>query len=90
MSDVLQDEAFALWKHEWGKLYAEDSESQQIIDTIHDTYYLINLVDNDYIAGNCLFDVLDAVLVRLGKLSAPSIKPSTSTEAKCPTPIPKD
>lgn len=63
-----KDEAFALWKHQWGSIYPEKSKSRDIIDTVHDTYYLINLVDNDYVAGNILFDILDVVLTKLGKL----------------------
>ena len=63
-----QDEAFALWEHQWGRIYPEKSTAREIIHTIHDTYYLINLVDNDYVAGNKLFDILDIVLKKLGKL----------------------
>jgi len=63
-----KDEAFALWKHQWGSIYPEKSTSREIIDAIHDTYYLINLVDNDYVAGNRLFDILDIVLKKLGKI----------------------
>jgi len=63
-----KDEAFALWEHQWGRIYPEKSKEREIIHTIHDTYYLINLVDNDYVAGNKLFDILDIVLKKLGKL----------------------
>jgi len=63
-----KDEAFALWEHQWGRIYPEKSKAREIIHTIHDTYYLINLVDNDYVAGNKLFDILDIVLKKLGKL----------------------
>ena len=63
-----QDEAFALWEHQWGRIYPEKSREREIIHTIHDAYYLINLVDNDYVAGNKLFDILDIVLKKLGKL----------------------
>ena len=63
-----QDEAFALWEHQWGRIYPEKSKEREIIHTIHDAYYLINLVDNDYVAGNKLFDILDIVLKKLGKL----------------------
>lgn len=63
-----QDEAFALWEHQWGRIYPEKSKGREIIHTIHDTYYLINLVDNDYVAGNKLFDILDIVLKKLSKL----------------------
>jgi len=48
---VWKEEAFALWKR-WGSLYDKDSESRQLIDVIHDTFYLVNLVDNDFINGD--------------------------------------
>ncbi|XP_028406469.1 methylenetetrahydrofolate reductase-like [Dendronephthya gigantea] len=55
---IWKDEAFALWKHQWARLYPEESKSREIIDTIHDSYMLVNLVDNDYVAGNCLFEAI--------------------------------
>lgn len=55
---IWKDEAFALWQHQWARLYAEGSPSRQIIDEIHDNYLLVNLVDNDFVAGNCLFEAL--------------------------------
>lgn len=61
----LQDEAFALWNQQWGHLYPEESPSRAIINTIQETFYLVNLVDNDYVAGNSLFDVLNSVLTSL-------------------------
>ncbi|XP_020914597.1 methylenetetrahydrofolate reductase isoform X4 [Exaiptasia diaphana] len=57
-----KDEAFSLWKQQWGRLYPEGSKSRDIINSIHDTYYLVNLVDNDYIAGNSLFDIINNVI----------------------------
>ena len=43
----------------WGSLYPIGSKSRAIIDGIQNTYYLVNLVDNDYVAGNCLFRLLE-------------------------------
>ncbi|XP_065842527.1 methylenetetrahydrofolate reductase (NADPH)-like [Oscarella lobularis] len=57
-----KDEAFALWHHQWGRLYAAGSESRRVIDRIHDTYFLANLVDNDYVKGNQLWDILRLVI----------------------------
>jgi len=51
-ANVWKDEAFALWMSQWGSLYAVDSESYNIIKLIADTYYLVNIVDNDFISGN--------------------------------------
>lgn len=57
----LKDEAFGLWLEQWGKLYSEDSTSYQILKDIADNYYLINLVDNDYVQESCLFDLLESM-----------------------------
>ncbi|XP_078281428.1 methylenetetrahydrofolate reductase (NADPH) isoform X2 [Rhinoraja longicauda] len=54
-----KDEAFALWIEQWGKLYPTGSRSQQIIQDIHEQYYLVNLVDNDFPLENCLWQVID-------------------------------
>lgn len=54
-----KDEAFALWIEQWGKLYPTGSHSQKIIQDIHDQYYLVNLVDNDFPLENCLWQVID-------------------------------
>lgn len=54
-----KDEAFDLWQQQWGKLYPDDSPSRLIIDDICKNYYLVNLVDNDFIKGNCLWEALE-------------------------------
>ena len=48
----MQDEAFALWKTQWQSIYARDSEGWQTIQQLHDSFWLICLVDNDYIGGD--------------------------------------
>ena len=53
---VWKQEAFKLWLDRWASLYDEDSESYDLIHRIHDNYFLVNLVDNDFVAGN-LFSV---------------------------------
>jgi len=57
----VKDEAFSLWMERWGKLYEPGSRSYSIIEQISSTYYLVNLVDNDYPQGSCLWDVLHAM-----------------------------
>lgn len=54
---IVQDEAFGLWTSEWGALYEEGSRSRQIIEEIASTWYLVSVVDNDYVKGN-LFGLL--------------------------------
>ena len=47
-----------MWLDRWASLYDEDSESYELIHRIHDNYFLVNLVDNDFVAGD-LFSVFD-------------------------------
>ncbi|XP_058017228.1 methylenetetrahydrofolate reductase (NADPH) [Ahaetulla prasina] len=54
-----KDEAFALWIEQWAKLYEEESPSRMIVQYIHDNYYLVNLVDNDFPLDSCLWQVLE-------------------------------
>lgn len=68
---LTQDEAFALWQTHWGNIYPVDSSARKVIDSFSNTYYLVNLVDNDYVKGNCLFDVVYDVLERTGKQRGP-------------------
>ncbi|XP_055345441.1 methylenetetrahydrofolate reductase (NADPH)-like [Paramacrobiotus metropolitanus] len=57
-----KDEAFALWHEQWGHLYEPGSPSREVIDTIINSFFLVNLVDNDFPASNCLWDLLTEVL----------------------------
>lgn len=61
---VWKDEAFGLWQEQWGKLYPSESPSRAIIDHICNTYFLVNLVDNQFPKENCLWDVLAAMFLR--------------------------
>ncbi|CAF4499208.1 unnamed protein product, partial [Rotaria magnacalcarata] len=55
------DEAFSLWTERWGKLYEPESRSHAIIEEIANTYFLVNLVDNDYPQDSCLWAILDSM-----------------------------
>lgn len=54
----LQDEAFQLWQTEWASLYCEDSTAAKLIRGIVDSWYLVSLVDNDFIHGD-LYRIFD-------------------------------
>jgi len=49
---VWKDEAFEIWREEWAALYDEGSASRRLIEEIHDSYWLLNLVENDYVNGD--------------------------------------
>lgn len=42
-----QDEAFELGLH-WANVYEPDSPSRRLINEIMDTYFLVNVVHNDF------------------------------------------
>ncbi|KAK3727352.1 hypothetical protein RRG08_018336 [Elysia crispata] len=57
-----KDEAFALWLEAWAHIYPPNSESHKVIGNIHDGYYLVNLVDNDFPKESVLWDILEEML----------------------------
>jgi len=52
-----KDEAFALWE-EWSSIYAEGSDSRKLIEAIPESYYLVNVVDDNFVAGDLLNDLI--------------------------------
>lgn len=57
-----KDEAFALWLSQWAsKLPAENTSGKEALQKIRDTYFLVSIVDNDFISGN-IFAIFDTVL----------------------------
>lgn len=61
---VWKDEAFNLWVGTWADIYPADSKSREILTTIHDNYYLVNLVDNEFPKESILWDIVDNMLER--------------------------
>jgi len=54
------EEAFALWK-QWESIYEKGSVSRQLIERVRKSYWLINIVDNDFTsetAETSLFNTL--------------------------------
>ena len=40
-----------LWTSIWAAIYDDESASNALIHRIHDTYFLVAIVDNDFVAG---------------------------------------
>eukprot|EP01125_Pyxidicula_operculata_P022265 TRINITY_DN8_c0_g1_i1.p1 TRINITY_DN8_c0_g1~~TRINITY_DN8_c0_g1_i1.p1 ORF type:complete len:595 (-),score=162.46 TRINITY_DN8_c0_g1_i1:88-1872(-) len=59
--DIWKDEAFGLWQTQWASLYPEGSTSRKVIEDIANNYYLVNIVDNDFINGN-IFAIFNEVI----------------------------
>jgi hypothetical protein len=51
----------ALWVSQWGSIYDEGSASFDLIHDIHDSYFLVNVVDNNFIDGDLFACFSDAV-----------------------------
>jgi len=49
---VWAEEAFSLWTSMWLNLYDFDTPSFDLIETIRDTFFLVAIIDNDYIRGD--------------------------------------
>lgn len=47
---VWAEEAFSLWTSMWLDLYEPDSDSYDLIQTIRDSYFLVAIIDNDFVA----------------------------------------
>ena len=60
---IWKEEAFAIWKQQWGDFYETGSRARAVLDEIHDSYYLLNIVENDFIRGDLFaaFRRLDAL-----------------------------
>ena len=56
---VWKDEAFSLWLRHWAVIYDDESLSYELIHRIHNTYFLVNLVDNDFLHGVNLFEMFE-------------------------------
>jgi len=59
--NIWKDEAFALWHSQWAALYEVGSASRKVIEDIANSYYLVNIVDNNFINSN-IFAILEELL----------------------------
>ena len=55
---IWKDEAFSLWINDWAHIYETESESYKLLNEIYDTYYLVNIVDNNFVDGDILNHIL--------------------------------
>ena len=55
---IWKDEAFSLWINDWAHIYDTESESYKLLNKIYDTYYLVNIVDNNFVDGDILNRIL--------------------------------
>ncbi|KAM0235784.1 hypothetical protein ACHAPO_005569 [Fusarium lateritium] len=53
------EEAFGIWG-EWAKVYGRGSESEKLLNSIKDDYWLVNLIHHDYVNRDALWEVLSS------------------------------
>ncbi len=49
---IWKDEAFYAWLDQWAVIYGQGSTSFEFLKKLFDSFYLMNVVDNDYINGD--------------------------------------
>ena len=55
---IWKDEAFSLWIDDWANIYDAESESYKLLNEVYNTYYLVNIVDNNFVDGDILKHIL--------------------------------
>ena len=51
---IWKEDAFKMWMKDWGDIYEEGSQSHNLLKEIQTTFYLVFVVDNDYVKGDLL------------------------------------
>ncbi|KAE9450501.1 hypothetical protein C3L33_17583, partial [Rhododendron williamsianum] len=49
---VWKDEAFEIWSRGWAQLYPDGDPSRKLLEQVQSSYFLVNLVENDYVNGD--------------------------------------
>lgn len=49
---IWKDEIFSQWIDPWAIIYGADSDSFHFLKRCHDNFYLVNIVDNDFVDGD--------------------------------------
>ena len=58
---IWKDEAFQSWVDIWAVIYGNDNESYKFLEKVQRTFFLMNIVDNDFINGDLNKVILDFV-----------------------------
>jgi len=56
-----REEAFGLWTSQWASIYAEGGESHSLLCDMAETYFLVNVVENDFMGGDIFRPFLEAL-----------------------------
>jgi len=64
-----KDEAFALWDM-FLEVNAENEDQKRIVNNIADTWYLVNVVDNNFLSGDLFKGMIDLTSTRAAQRGA--------------------
>uniref|UniRef100_A0A1I8API1 Methylenetetrahydrofolate reductase [NAD(P)H] n=1 Tax=Steinernema glaseri TaxID=37863 RepID=A0A1I8API1_9BILA len=59
---VWKDEAYDAWLTTWAAIYPEGSKSTKVLREVHDNYYLVTVVDNDFVKDTVIFEALEKAI----------------------------
>ncbi|EWM29162.1 methylenetetrahydrofolate reductase [Nannochloropsis gaditana] len=59
---VWKNEAFQLWTSIWASIYDDESASNALIHKIHDTYFLVAIIDNDFSSTASMWSVFREII----------------------------
>jgi len=59
--EAWKDEAFILWTAQWADLYDHASPSHKLISDISEKFFLVNIVDNDFLNGD-IFAIFNEII----------------------------
>lgn len=59
---VWSKESFALWIDTWACIYDDETETAELLHMIHDEYYLVAIIDNDYFDSVLMTDFLNSLI----------------------------
>jgi len=63
-----KDEAFALWDEWVDAIPQEDAVNRKLLRTIQGNWYLVNVVDNDFLSGDLFATLLSKCAIRKGPM----------------------
>ena len=46
------EELFQTIKDDWMSIYDKETKTYEVLTSFHDNYFLVNIVDNDFVNGN--------------------------------------
>ncbi|KAG0208085.1 hypothetical protein BGX33_006482 [Mortierella sp. NVP41] len=62
--DAWKDEAFALWE-QWSRCYPQQSKPRELLNELGQTWYLVNIVNNDYHEKDGIYEIFKEDIVAL-------------------------